>query len=223
MLRTSIPLSTCGATSNPRSWQTSVPTPLARCRKPPKMAWTASAAMPHFASHFSATPVCAYDPPQPAIARGSFRCTGKGRKERCTPLTAETVGVLRAWMHERGGQPTDALFPTSTGRSLSRDAVALLAARHSQTAAHICPSLRSKAVSPHVFRHTAAMRLLHAGVDPSTIALWLGHERVESTKIYIHADQTVKERALARTTPLGATAGRYRPPDTLLAFLEQLR
>src|SRR6266704_3509899 len=100
---------------------------------------------------------------------------------------------------------------------------ALLAARHTQTAAHICPSLRSKAVSPHVFRHTAAMRLLHAGVDPSTIALWLGHERVESTQIYIHADQTLKERALARTTPLGATAGRYRPPDTLLAFLEQLR
>jgi site-specific recombinase XerD len=126
-------------------------------------------------------------------------------------------------MHERGGQPTDALFPTSTGRSLSRDAVALLATRHTQTAAHICPSLRSKAVSPHVFRHTAAMRLLHAGVDPSTIALWLGHERVESTQIYIHADQTLKERALARTTPLGATPGRYRPPDTLLAFLEQLR
>jgi len=152
-----------------------------------------------------------------------IRCIGKGRKERCTPLTKETVGVLRAWMHERGGQPTDALFPTSTGRSLSRDAVALLAARHTRTAAHICPSLRSKAVSPHVFRHTAAMRLLHAGVDPSTIALWLGHERVESTQIYIHADQTLKERALARTTPLGATAGRYRPPDTLLAFLEQLR
>src|SRR5713101_8453393 len=72
MLRTSIQLSRCGATSNPRSWQTSVPTPSARCRKPPKMAWTASAATPHFASHFSATPVCGYDPPQPAIARESL-------------------------------------------------------------------------------------------------------------------------------------------------------
>jgi site-specific recombinase XerD len=151
------------------------------------------------------------------------RCIGKGRKERCTPLTVETVAVLRAWMHERGGRPTDALFPTSTGRLLSRDAVALLTARHARTAAHLCPSLRSKAVSPHVLRHTAAMRLLHAGVDSSTIALWLGHERAESTQIYLHADQTLKERALARTTPLGTTAGRYRPPDTLLAFLEQLR
>src|SRR6266700_5808388 len=83
-----------------------------------------------------------------------IRCTGKGRKERCTPLTAETVGVLRAWMHERGGQPTDALFPTSTGRSLGRDAVALLAARHTQTAAHICPSLRSQGgLTPHLSPH----------------------------------------------------------------------
>lgn len=151
------------------------------------------------------------------------RCLGKGRKERCTPLTIETVAVLRTWLHERRGQPNDPLFPTSRGGALSRDAVALLVTRHAKTAAQACPTLGGKTVSPHVLRHTAAMRLLQAGVDTSTIALWLGHERAETTQIYIHADQTLKERALARTTPLGVTPGRYRPPDTLLAFLEQLR
>jgi len=151
------------------------------------------------------------------------RCLGKGRKERCTPLTGETVSVVRAWLDERQGQPPDPLFPTSRGRALSRDAVALVVARHAKTAAEACPALRDKAVSPHVLRHTAAMRLLQAGVDTSTIALWLGHERAETTQIYVHADQTLKERALARTTPFGVTPGRYRPPDTLLAFLEQLR
>jgi integrase/recombinase XerD len=155
-------------------------------------------------------------------AGAHIRCLGKGRKERCTPLTSETVGVLRAWTQERCGHASDALFPTSTGRILSRDAVALLVSRHTKTAEQTCPSLRSKAVSPHVLRHTAAMRLLQAGVDTSTIALWLGHERAETTQIYVHADQTLKEQALARTTPLGAAPGRYRPSDTLLAFLEQL-
>jgi integrase/recombinase XerD len=151
------------------------------------------------------------------------RCVGKGRKARCTPLTAQTVVVLRAWLHERRGQPTDPLFPTSRGRALSRDAVALLVTRHATTATQGCPTLTAKTVSPHMLRHTAAMRLLHAGVDTSTIALWLGHERAETTQTYIHADQTLKERALARTTPPGTAPGRYRPPDSLLAFLEQLR
>jgi integrase/recombinase XerD len=151
-----------------------------------------------------------------------IQCLGKGRKHRATPLTTQTIAVLTVWLQERQGQPTDPLFPTSRGRQLSRDAVELLVARHANSAQASCPSLHNKTVSPHTLRHTAAMRLLHAGVDTSTIALWLGHERAETTQIYIHADQTLKEHALARTTPPDTTPGRYRPPDTLLAFLEQL-
>ncbi len=155
-------------------------------------------------------------------AGAHVRCVGKGRKHRCTPLTTQTLTVLRAWQAERGGQPGDPLFPTSRGRALSRDAIALIVARHTHTAQQTCPTLATKTISPHVLRHTAAMRLLHAGVDTSTIALWLGHERTETAQIYLHADQTLKERALARTTPPDTAPGRYRPPDTLLAFLEQL-
>lgn len=151
------------------------------------------------------------------------RCVGKGRKQRATPLTTGVAQTLRGWIDERAGAPGDPLFPTSRGRRLSTDAVALMITRHVEAAVASCPTLASKNVSPHVLRHTAAMRLLHAGVDTSTIALWLGHEQVDTTQIYVHADQTIKERALARTTPLGTLPGRYRPPDTLLAFLEQLR
>jgi integrase/recombinase XerD len=150
------------------------------------------------------------------------RCVGKGRKERCTPLTTPVARTLRAWLDERDGAPGDPLFPASRGQPLSRDAVELLVARHAKTAQAACPSLRSKTVSPHVLRHTAAMSLLHAGVDITVIALWLGHEHAETAQIYIHADQTLKQRALDRTTPPGIRPGRYRPPDTLLAFLEQL-
>jgi len=148
--------------------------------------------------------------------------TGKGRKQRATPLTRETVSVLREWLKERGGNPDEPLFPTSRGRALGRDAIALLVKKHATTAGHSCPTLGGKGVSPHVLRHTAAMNLLHAGVDSTVIALWLGHESVEATKIYLHADMAIKERALARTTPPKSTPGRYRPPDTLLAFLEAL-
>ena len=150
------------------------------------------------------------------------RCTGKGRKERFTPLTAQVTRLLRAWLHERGGGPAGPLFPTSRGQPLSRDAVELLVARHARTAQASCPALRSKTVTPHVLRHSAAMALLHAGTDITVIALWLGHERAETAQIYIHADQTIKQRALDRTTPPGIRPGRYRPPDKLLAFLEQL-
>lgn len=149
-------------------------------------------------------------------------CVGKGRKHRSTPLTATVRATIAAWLDERGGQSPDPLFPTSTGRRLSTDAVALIISRHADTAAQSCPSLASKTLSPHVLRHTAAMRLLHAGVDPVTIALWLGHEQAETTQIYVHADETIKERALALTAPPGTAPGRYRPPDPLLAFLEQL-
>ncbi len=150
------------------------------------------------------------------------RCTGKGRKERCTPLTSQVARALRTWLDERGGGQGDPLFPTSRGQPLSRDAVELLVTRHARTAQAACPTLRGKTVSPHVLRHTAAMSLLHAGTDITVIALWLGHEHSETAQIYIHADQTLKQRALDRTTPPGIRPGRYRPPDTLLAFLEQL-
>jgi site-specific recombinase XerD len=148
--------------------------------------------------------------------------SGKGRKHRATPLTKQTVAVLREWLKERTGQPDQPLFPTSRGRPLSRDAVALLVTKHAKAASRNCPTLHSKSVSPHTLRHTAAMSLLHAGVDSTVIALWLGHESIEATQIYLHADMQIKERALARTTPANTTPGRYRPPDTLLAFLEAL-
>lgn len=149
-------------------------------------------------------------------------CTGKGRKHRSVPLTAPTVAVLRVWMNERGGLRHDPLFPTRTGRRLSDDAIERRIATHSTVAARRCPTLTGKKLTPHVLRHTAAMSLLHAGVDVAVIALWLGHSDIRSTNAYLHADMTIKERALARTTPPTAKPGRYRPPDPLLAFLESL-
>lgn len=152
-----------------------------------------------------------------------LRCIGKGRKERVTPLTAVTASLIGSWIEERGGAKDDPLFPSSHGSArLTRYAVTVLLAKHVARAAERCPSLTTKRVSPHVLRHTAAMRLLHAGVDSSVIALWLGHEAVATTQIYVHADLALKERALARTTPLGTSPGRYRPTDDLLAFLEAL-
>jgi site-specific recombinase XerD len=151
------------------------------------------------------------------------RCTGKGRKERSTPLTKVTASTLRNWMRETSGGLDEPLFANAhDGGALSRYAVSVLVARHVATATRTCPSLQAKRISPHVLRHTAAMRLLHAGVDTSVIALWLGHESVETTQIYIHADLALKERALDRTTPVGVAPGRYRPTDKLLAYLEAL-
>jgi site-specific recombinase XerD len=147
------------------------------------------------------------------------RCLGKGRKDRCTPLNNQTVVVLKSWMRERGGMPGDPLFPTRRGGSLSPDAVESLVAEHARTAARNCPSLRGKRVTPHVLRHTNAMQLLRAGVDTATIALWLGHERVQTTDIYLHADMALKDKALARLTPLSVRPGRYRAPDALMRFL----
>lgn len=151
-----------------------------------------------------------------------IQVVGKGRKQRATPLTSQTVAVLRQWLKERAGRPEDPLFPSSRGRALSRDAIALLVTNHASTASRISPTLKNKKVSPHTLRHTTAMNLLHAGVDSTVIALWLGHESVEATQIYLHADMAIKERALARTTPPDTAPGRYRPPDRLLAFLEAL-
>jgi integrase/recombinase XerD len=150
------------------------------------------------------------------------RCLGKGRKQRHTPLLPLTVAVVRAWLAERHGNPSDPLFPTSTGRALSRDAIERRITQHVRAAAQACPSLSMKKISAHALRHTAAMRLLLAGVDITVIALWLGHEQVTTTNVYLHADMSQKERAIARTTPPDTTPGRYRAPDTLLAFLEAL-
>jgi integrase/recombinase XerD len=150
------------------------------------------------------------------------RCLGKGRKQRHTPLLPLTVAVVRTWLAERHGNPSDPLFPTSTGRALSRDAIERRITQHVRAAAQACPSLSTKKVSAHTLRHTAAMRLLLSGVDITVIALWLGHEQVTTTNVYLHADMSQKERAIARTTPPNTTSGRYRAPDTLLAFLEAL-
>ena len=151
------------------------------------------------------------------------QCWGKGRKHRCTPLSKQTVAVLRVWMQERQGQPGDALFPTRRGTPLTRGAMASLVTKHATTAQRRCPSLHTKRSTPHVLRHTCAMNLLQSGVDVTVIALWLGHERAETTaRIYLHADMSIKERALARTAPLDTKPGRYQPADQLLAFLDTL-
>jgi integrase/recombinase XerD len=156
-------------------------------------------------------------------AGAHVRCLGKGRKDRCTPLSRQMAAVLRVWMHERGGDPADPLFPSRRDTALSRGAVTALVARHAATASQRCPSLRAKHPTPHVLRHSCAMDLLRNGVDTAVIALWLAHERVETTtRAYLHADMSIKERALARTAPMQTKPGRYRPPDRLLAFLDSL-
>ncbi|MFY9929536.1 MAG: tyrosine-type recombinase/integrase, partial [Streptosporangiaceae bacterium] len=147
-----------------------------------------------------------------------IRITGKGRKKRATTLTSETVKVMRQWLTERQGRPADPLFPTRQGRPLSRYTVGVAVSKH----AAACPSLTARRVTPHTLRHSNAMLLRAKGVDITTIALWLGHESTQTTHIYEHADPALKEQAIARTAPLGAKPGRYRPPDTLLAFLESL-
>lgn len=151
-----------------------------------------------------------------------LRCEGKGRKQRCTPLRREAVALIAAWLRERNGQPTDPVFPSVRGATLSRDAVERLVTKHTTTAQRHCASLTRKHVTPHVLRHTAAMELLRHGVDRTVIALWLGHESVETTQMYLHADMRLKEQALARTAPADIRPSRYRPGDRLLAFLESL-
>jgi integrase/recombinase XerD len=151
-----------------------------------------------------------------------IRCDGKGRKERCTPLRRDTVKLMEAWLRERRGSDDQPLFPTMRGEKLSRDALEHLVHRHAVTASASCPALAGKHVSPHILRHSTAMELLQHGVDQSVIALWLGHESVETTQIYIHADLRMKEKALSRVTTPETKPGRYRPNDELLAFLEAL-
>jgi site-specific recombinase XerD len=149
-------------------------------------------------------------------------CVGKGRKQRITPLTAATVAILRTWQQEHPGGPTDPLFPTRRGNPLGRDGLQRRLTNYTNIATRTCQSLHGKRITPHVLRHAAAMRLLAAGVDTTVIALWLGHENVATTQIYVHADLALKEKALARTTPQHATPGRYQPTDSVLAFLDSL-
>jgi site-specific recombinase XerD len=151
-----------------------------------------------------------------------IRCRGKGRKERCTPLTRSTARELRSWIAEQGASGRDFIFRSRRGGALSPDAVEHLVKKYAAIAARRCGSLKGKAVSPHVLRHTTAVQLLQAGVDRSTIALWLGHESVETTQIYLDADLSMKEKALAMTAPLRFGASRYKANDRLLAFLAGL-
>jgi site-specific recombinase XerD len=149
-------------------------------------------------------------------------CHGKGRKNRITPLAPGTVTTLRAWLAEHAGTPDDPLFTTIRGGPMSRDALQQRLTLYTTAARRTCPTLTSKNVTPHVLRHSAAMALLHAGTDITVIALWLGHESVTTTQIYLQADMALKQQALDRTTPPASIPGRYKPPDQLLAFLEAL-
>jgi integrase/recombinase XerD len=155
-------------------------------------------------------------------AAAHVKCLGKGRKRRDTPLDKTTVSLLRAWLRERGGNPDDPLFPSRQGGRLSSDAVQRLVAKHAETARASCPSLGPKRITAHNLRHSCAMDLLASGLDVATVAMWLGHEKLESVNAYVHSDLTMKERALDRRSPFKARAGRYRPSDALLAFLEDL-
>lgn len=158
-----------------------------------------------------------------SLATGAHcRVEGKGRKERCATLTAETVAVLRTWLKERRGQPQEPLFPSRRGGPLTPKAIAHLLDKHVETATQRCRSLQTKRITPHALRHTNAMLLRARDIDILTIALWLGHESTKSTEVYLHADDRLKQRAIERTTPTGTPPGRYKPPNPLLAFLDSL-
>jgi integrase/recombinase XerD len=158
-----------------------------------------------------------------ALGAGAHvRCEGKGRKYRCTPLRRDAIIALTAWIDEQRPGPEDPLFPSSRGGRMSTDAIGGLVAKHARAASSKCPSIAEKNVTPHVLRHSAAMALRERGVDLSTIALWLGHESVETTQMYLHADMRLKEKALARTAPIGGKLRRFKPREDVLAYLESL-
>jgi site-specific recombinase XerD len=157
------------------------------------------------------------------LGRGAHvRCEGKGRKQRCTPLTKPTVTVVAEWIREQGQENTRILFPNARGGRLSSDSVQYLVSKYAAAAQRTCPTLTTKRITPHVLRHTAAMELLQAGVDLAVIALWLGHESVETTQIYLDADLALKEQALKKATPITAKELRFRPDDELVSFLKSL-
>lgn len=155
-------------------------------------------------------------------AGAHIRIIGKGRKERCTPLTRQTIAVLKSWLREPAKRNSEILFPNARGGRLSADGMQYILATHMAVARDACPTLKHKHVTPHSLRHSAAMELLQADVDTSVIALWLGHESPETTKIYLKADLAMKEKILTKMTPHEGRPGSYRPPDQLLAFLNGL-
>lgn len=158
-----------------------------------------------------------------ALGTGAHvRCEGKGRKERCTPLTKPVMAAVQAWMQELGGDDDQPLFPSSSGGRLSADAVQHLVKKHATAARASCASLKAKRVTPHVLRHTAAMELLQAGVDRAMIAIWLGHESLDTTQIYLDANLALKQAILAKTHPVASQSGKYKPDDQLLSFLKKL-
>ena len=150
------------------------------------------------------------------------RVIGKGRKERCVPISKSTLAVLKAWLREPQRGSGQVLFPNAKGERLTVHGVQYLLNKHRVTASKMCPSLKRKRVTNHRLRHTMAMDLLQAGVDCSVIALWLGHESVESTQIYLEATLAMKEKALAKTSPPRGRVGRFKPGDRLLTFLNGL-
>jgi site-specific recombinase XerD len=150
------------------------------------------------------------------------KCLGKGRKERCTPLTKHTVEVLKSWLSEQAGIESDPIFSGINGGKLSRDSIERLVTKYVEAATKDCPTLKDKKISPHSLRHSTAVQLLRANVDTSLIALYLGHESSQTTQIYLHADLSTKEKAIARVTPIRSRNRRYRPSDKLLSFLECL-
>jgi integrase/recombinase XerD len=158
-----------------------------------------------------------------ALGAGAHvRCEGKGRKHRCTPLRRDAITALAAWIDEQRPGPEDPLFPSSRGGRMSTDAVQGLVAKHARVASSKCPSMAEKNITPHTLRHSAAMALRERGVDLSTIALWLGHESVETSQMYLHADMRLKEKALARTLPIGGKLRRFKPREDIMAYLESL-
>jgi integrase/recombinase XerD len=158
-----------------------------------------------------------------ALGTGAHvRCQGKGRKERCTPLRKDAITALRAWQREQQSRPDAPVFPSPRGGPLGRDGVAYLLTKYVAAAQQRCPSLQGKRVTPHVLRHSAAMALLHSGVDSAVIAMWLGHETMDTVQMYLHASLELKQQALDKTTPVNGRAGRYQPDDDLLAFLKSL-
>jgi site-specific recombinase XerD len=150
------------------------------------------------------------------------RVIGKGRKERCTPIARSTLAVLKDWLREPQRGNGEVLFPSARGERLSVHGAQYLLNKHREAASRVCPSLKHKRISVHRLRHTTAMDLLQAGVDRSVIALWLGHESVETTQIYLEATLAMKEQALAKASQPQGKSGHYRPTDQLLAFLNSL-
>ena len=155
-------------------------------------------------------------------AGAHVRVIGKGRKERCTPLAKSTVAVLKAWLREPLRGDGRLLFPNAAGGRLTVHGVKYMLNKHAATAAKVCPSLKGKRITVHLLRHTMALEMLQAGVDCAVIALWLGHESVETTQIYLEATLAMKEKALAKSTPLCGRPGRFRPGDELMSFLGSL-